>query len=49
MLDVLMWLVTLPIMWMTAQFWAGVLKWGIRHGRTIGTRIQKAKSAFLED
>lgn len=49
MFDVIAFLLLVPIAILAIRFWIGVLKWLLRHKRTLGKRVQRVRSAFAED
>ena len=48
MSDVLMWLIVIPMMVFAVKFWLGVIKWLNRNRQTLGQRVQRVRSAFVE-
>jgi hypothetical protein len=47
-LDAMIWLVVIPSVIMAIRFWLKVAQWALRNKRTLGQRVQRVRSAFVE-
>jgi hypothetical protein len=49
MTTVMTFLIFIPLLVTAARFWAGVARWLLRYGRTLGLRVQRARAAFANE
>jgi hypothetical protein len=46
MFEVIAFLLLIPLAFEAFHFWAGVVKWLLKHRRTLPQRVQRIRSAF---